>query len=172
MLRVGMSNKRKTRSVPDEPPPCLTPKRKKDSEWRLTDLPALEVARQLTIIEQKIFSEIPLNEYYQARWTKNESPKVEEASCFSNKLSYWLAWLIVREDKIKMRVIHLTYVITLGKVRPHPFASLTFFSAPTGLVQLQLVDVGLSCAKPHSHYPPPEHVETSPEKHSLNVEKN
>lgn len=111
-----MTHTRKTRSTGDEPPPCLTPKRKKDSEWRLTDLPALEVARQLTIIEQQVFTEIPLTEYYQARWTKNEAPKIEEASCFSNKLSYWFAWLIVREDKLKMRVTHLTYIITVGKV--------------------------------------------------------
>jgi hypothetical protein len=82
----------------------------------LTDLPPLEVARQLTLIEQNIFLDIHLSEYYGAKWTKKEAPKIEEASLFSNKLSYWLAWLIVREDKIKMRVTHLTYVINLGKV--------------------------------------------------------
>lgn len=100
----------------EEAPPCLTPKKKKDSEWRLTDLPTLELARQLTIIEQKLLADIPLNEYYQARWTKNESPKIEEATNFSNRLSYWFAWLIVREDKVKMRANHISYIITVGKV--------------------------------------------------------
>eukprot|EP01126_Amoeba_proteus_P004025 TRINITY_DN11378_c0_g2_i1.p2 TRINITY_DN11378_c0_g2~~TRINITY_DN11378_c0_g2_i1.p2 ORF type:complete len:246 (-),score=48.32 TRINITY_DN11378_c0_g2_i1:22-759(-) len=100
-----------------EPPMLVPPKKPSNRSWRITDLPCLELARQITLFNQKLLNGVLLDEFHKLRVRPNGtlSLNLMELVDFEESLSYWLAWSVVREPTLKRRVAVLTYVLNLGK---------------------------------------------------------
>jgi len=93
----------------------------KEQNWNgdicFLDIPPLELARQMTLLEFNIFKKIVKSEYYRKEWTKNtgKSPNVTALIERFNKTSYWVASEIILTASPKQRVTVLIKFIELAK---------------------------------------------------------
>jgi len=93
-------------------PKSLTPKK----TGTILDIEPLELARQLTLIEELTVSRISLNELMM--WSKDSnnnktSPNVHNYNFWQNKLIDWIRLEILLKFKIKRRVKIIRYIVDL-----------------------------------------------------------
>jgi len=79
------------------------------------DVPPLEMARQLTLIDHHLISLIPPTELLNKRFTIDElSPNMTRISNHFNKITLWVSTEIVTTPNLKQRRKTLTYFINLA----------------------------------------------------------
>ncbi|KAI8908144.1 ras guanine nucleotide exchange factor domain-containing protein [Powellomyces hirtus] len=98
------------------PPPILPKSLKKAT---VIDIDPLELARQLTLIESKLFSSIQPSELVGQEWTKknekNLAVNVRAMTKLANDITGWVAGSILAETEIKRRTALLKHYIKVGE---------------------------------------------------------
>ncbi|KAJ3223211.1 hypothetical protein HK099_001399 [Clydaea vesicula] len=77
----------------------------------------LEIARQLTLIENRIFLEINSSELMAQEWTKKNSlisVNVRKSTKMSTLITGWVAQIILGENDVKKRATLLKHIIKIG----------------------------------------------------------
>ena len=81
------------------------------------DIPVVELAEQLTLIEYEVFTAIPLHEFLQQGWLKSDketrSPNLLKMARFSTRLSRWVVSEILTDDKPVKRAKLIEYFVQL-----------------------------------------------------------
>ncbi|KAJ6235043.1 guanine nucleotide exchange factor [Anaeramoeba flamelloides] len=98
------------------------PNQLSDKELKLTntlfiDLDEIELARQLTIIEMKMFQKISLREFLKKRWSKDkgkDAPNLIKFIDHFNNISSWFVKSVLHFEKLQLRVITITNLVNLG----------------------------------------------------------
>ena len=106
------------------PAPILPKNMKK---LKFLDIDALEFARQLTIIESRLYGKIRPTECLNKTWQKKVSPEDPEPAAnvkalilHSNQLTNWVAEMILNQSDVKKRVVvikHFVQVADVGQCR-------------------------------------------------------
>lgn len=96
------------------------PIRPKTATFSFLELHPLEVARQLTLIEFKIFEKINTSELSHQVWNKKNAkeiaPNVTALIERCNEIAYWVATEIVMTPNMKQRVSVLTRFIAIAEI--------------------------------------------------------
>ncbi|KAL4920379.1 ras guanine nucleotide exchange factor domain-containing protein [Aspergillus aurantiobrunneus] len=88
-------------SVVLTPPKPILPRKLNKLQFLKVD--AMEIARQLTLMEWAMFSKIPGKELLDKNWQKEESSNIRGLIRFFNQLSGWVAALVLAESDLKKR---------------------------------------------------------------------
>ena len=116
------------------PPPILPKNMKK---LKFLDIDATEFARQLTIIESRLYGKIKPTECLNKTWQKTLAPgepepavNVKALILHSNQLTNWVAEMILTQSDVKKRVVVIKHFVTVAdKCR-----SMNNFSTVTSIV--------------------------------------
>ncbi|TPX51384.1 hypothetical protein SeMB42_g00460 [Synchytrium endobioticum] len=112
---MGIKTVNRTFSSHDGPPSILPRSFKK---MGLHDLDPLELARQLTIIDAKLFYAVEAKELINQEWAKGKvnscAIHVRGMSALSNKITGWVAESILLDHDVKKRALTLKYFIKVG----------------------------------------------------------
>jgi len=108
-----------TPSLPNAPKPRLGKKVKgyikSNSIGNFTDINTTELARQITLIDHLLLSQIPSIEFLNKNFSKEEtSPHIAAISNQFNRLSQWVSSEIVTTPNIRQRIKVLGYFINLA----------------------------------------------------------
>jgi len=107
-------------NAPDAPKFVLGKKMKShikssESVSNFTDIPATELARQITIIDHHLFSLIPVKEFLNKNFGSEEtSPNIAAISSQFNRISQWVSSEIVTTPNYKQRIKVLGYFIDVA----------------------------------------------------------
>jgi son of sevenless-like protein len=119
--------KRLVLTLSQSTPPPIMPKNMK--KLKFLDIDVTEFARQLTIIESKLYGKIKptecLNKTWQKKIGENEpepAPNVKALILHSNQLTNWVAEMILTQQDVKKRVVVIKHFVSVADVRfsPHP----------------------------------------------------
>jgi son of sevenless-like protein len=104
-------------------PPLLIPRNGRIA--KITDVPPLEMARQLTIIEFQHFQNITMNECLNKRWTgtgcDHLAPNIRAIIRMANVVAGWVTTCIIGQRDVKARAGMVKYWIQTSQVRaPRP----------------------------------------------------
>lgn len=129
------SSKRLVLTLNSQAPAPNLPKNMK--KLKFLDIDALEFARQLTIIESKLYSKIRPTECLNKTWQKKLGPRepdpaenVKALILHSNQLTNWVAQMILTQSDVKRRVVVIKHFVTIAdKCR-----SLNNFSCLTSII--------------------------------------
>ncbi|KAL1987021.1 hypothetical protein VTN96DRAFT_5177 [Rasamsonia emersonii] len=104
--------------VSSAPPPILPKNMKK---LRFLDIDATEFARQLTIIESRLYSKIRPTECLNKTWQKKVAPGEAEPAAnvkalilHSNQLTNWVAEMILTQNDVKKRVVVIKHFVNVA----------------------------------------------------------
>lgn len=118
--------------IPDERPPAPLTKGFSLRKLRLMDVEYIELARQLTIREFNLYCQIPKHACIHKVWGKKSglTDSIASITAFiraSNQLTNFVAYLILRKDEIRKRVLAIRYfVLVAEKCRQYNnFSSMT-----------------------------------------------
>ncbi|GAB7358165.1 hypothetical protein MBLNU230_g0319t2 [Neophaeotheca triangularis] len=113
------SSKRLVLTLNSQAPPPIIPKNMK--KLKFLDIDALEFARQLTIIESKLYGKIKPTECLNKTWQKkvNEgdpdpAPNVKALILHSNQLTNWVAQMILTQGDVKRRVVVIKHFVSIA----------------------------------------------------------
>jgi len=85
---------------------------------QFTDIHPQELARQLTLIENKALAKVTPHEYIRQAWCgpnkETFSPNLLSIIVRFNKISYWIVFEIVKQNDLQARVKRLSKFIKLG----------------------------------------------------------
>jgi son of sevenless-like protein len=102
-------------------PPPIMPKDLK--KLKFLDIDVTEFARQLTIIESKLYGKIKptecLNKTWQKKVAKGEpepAPNVKALILHSNQLTNWVAEMILIQQDVKKRVVVIKHFVSVADV--------------------------------------------------------
>lgn len=102
-------------------PPPIMPKNMK--KLKFLDIDVTEFARQLTIIESKLYGKIKptecLNKTWQKKIGENEpepAPNVKALILHSNQLTNWVAEMILTQQDVKKRVVVIKHFVSVADV--------------------------------------------------------
>ena len=102
------------------PPPIMPRNMKK---LKFLDIDATEFARQLTIIESRLYGKIKPTECLNKTWQKKVSPDEPEPAAnvkalilHSNQLTNWVAEMILTQADVKKRVIVIKHFVSVADV--------------------------------------------------------
>jgi son of sevenless-like protein len=102
------------------PPPILPKNMKK---LKFLDIDSTEFARQLTIIESRLYGKIKLVECLNKTWQKKLAPGEEDPAknikaliLHSNQLTNWVAQMILNQNDVKRRVIVIKHFVSIADV--------------------------------------------------------
>ena len=110
---------------------------------KFLDIDVTEFARQLTIIESRLYGKIKptecLNKTWQKKLTQGEpepAPNVKALILHSNQLTNWVAEMILTQSDVKRRVVVIKHFVSVADVRlvvpQNPFdVILTFTEMPS-----------------------------------------
>ena len=122
------SAKRLVLTLTNSAPPPILPKNMK--KLKFLDIDAKEFARQLTIIESKLYGKIKSTECLDKTWQRKSkgdgvdpAPNVKSLILHSNQLTNWVAEMILQQAEVKKRVIVIKHFVTIADVS----ASTTFY---------------------------------------------
>ncbi|KAJ3450658.1 ras guanine nucleotide exchange factor i-related [Anaeramoeba flamelloides] len=106
--------------TPSEPPPePKVPKNIFSKNLKLFDIDEIEIARQITLIDFEIFSQIKPAELLNCAWSKDKlkhrAKNVLHFILRFNQLSNWFSKLILDHEKVKVRAKVLTKVINIAE---------------------------------------------------------
>lgn len=120
-LKGDSMAKRLVLTIANSAPSSITPKNLK--KLKFLDIDALEFARQLTIIESRLYGKIKptecLNKTWQKKVTSEEpdpAPNVKALILHSNQLTNWVAELILSQSDVKKRVIVIKHFVAIADV--------------------------------------------------------
>ena len=106
-------------------PTPIMPKNMK--KLKFLDIDATEFARQLTIIEAKLYGKIKPTECLGKMWSKKVAPGEPEPAAnvkaliyHSNQLTNWVAEMILTQADVKKRVIVIKHFISIADVSTSP----------------------------------------------------
>lgn len=130
-------------------PPPIMPKNMK--KLKFLDIDATEFARQLTIIESRLYGKIKPTECLNKTWQRKVQPNEPEPAAnvkalilHSNQLTNWVAEMILTQSDVKKRVIVIKHFVAVADVSINSeggnFATLNSVEMP-GLEQLLHFDV-------------------------------
>ncbi len=102
-------------------PPPIMPKNMK--KLKFLDIDVTEFARQLTIIESRLYGRIRptecLNKTWQKKVGENEpepAPNVKALILHSNQLTNWVAEMILTQQDVKKRVVVIKHFVSVADV--------------------------------------------------------
>ncbi|KAI2782920.1 ras GEF [Daldinia loculata] len=114
-----ISSKRMIQTFNNNVPPPIMPKNMK--KLKFLDIDVTEFARQLTIIESKLYGKIKptecLNKTWQKKVGENEpepAPNVKALILHSNQMTNWVAEMILAQMDIKKRVIVIKHFVSVA----------------------------------------------------------
>ncbi|KAI5863217.1 ras GEF [Durotheca rogersii] len=114
-----ISSKRMVQTVSSNLPPPIMPKNMK--KLKFLDIDVTEFARQLTIIESKLYGKIKptecLNKTWQKKVGENEpepAPNVKALILHSNQMTNWVAEMILAQMDVKKRVIVIKHFVSVA----------------------------------------------------------
>ena len=100
-------------------PPPIVPKNMK--KLKFLDVDATEFARQLTIIEAKLYGKIKPTECLNKTWSKKIqtgepelAPNVKALILHSNQLTNWVAEMILSQNDVRRRVIVIKHFVSIA----------------------------------------------------------
>lgn len=95
---------------------------------KFLDIDVVEFARQLTIIESKLYGKIKPTECLNKTWQKKigdgesePAPNVKALILHSNQLTNWVAEMILTQLDVKKRVVVIKHFVSVADVRILPF---------------------------------------------------
>ncbi|KAK4505207.1 hypothetical protein PRZ48_003170 [Zasmidium cellare] len=113
------SSKRLVLTLNSQAPPPIIPKNMK--KLKFLDIDALEFARQLTIIESKLYGKIKptecLNKTWQKKLANGEHDPAENVKALilhSNQLTNWVAQMILTQADVKRRVVVIKHFVSIA----------------------------------------------------------
>jgi son of sevenless-like protein len=116
------SAKRLVLTLTNLAPPPILPKNMK--KLKFLDIDAKEFARQLTIIESRLYGKIKSTECLDKTWQRkvkadapDPAPNVKSVILHSNQLTNWVAEMILQQAEVKKRVIVIKHFVTIADVR-------------------------------------------------------
>lgn len=116
-----ISSKRMIQTFANNVPPPIMPKNMK--KLKFLDIDVTEFARQLTIIESKLYGKIKPTECLNKTWQKkvgdNEpepAPNVKALILHSNQMTNWVAEMILAQMDVKKRVIVIKHFVSVADV--------------------------------------------------------
>ncbi|KAK3680258.1 cell division cycle-related protein [Recurvomyces mirabilis] len=129
------SSKKLVLTLSSQAPAPIIPKNMK--KLKFLDIDALEFARQLTIIESKLYGKIKPTECLNKTWQRKINPgdldpaeNVKALILHSNQLTNWVAQMILTQADVKRRVVVIKHFVTIAdKCR-----SLNNFSCLTSII--------------------------------------
>ena len=102
-------------------PAPIMPKNMK--KLKFLDIDATEFARQLTIIESRLYGRIKPTECLNKQWQKKVSPEESEPApnvkaliLHSNQLTNWVAEMILNQSDVKKRVVVIKHFVAVADV--------------------------------------------------------
>ena len=105
----------------EKTPTPIIPKNIK--KLKFLDIDALEFARQLTIIESRLYCKIKPTECLNKTWQKKLQPNepdpaanVKALILHSNQLTNWVAQMILTQADVKRRVIVIKHFVAVADV--------------------------------------------------------
>ncbi|KAI1180254.1 ras GEF [Nemania sp. FL0916] len=114
-----MSSKRMIQTLPSNIPAPIIPKNMK--KLKFLDIDVTEFARQLTVIESKLYAKIKpsecLNKTWQKKVTEGESepaPNVKALILHSNQMTNWVAEMILAQMDVKKRVVVIKHFVSVA----------------------------------------------------------
>lgn len=91
-----------------------------EGPWELLSFEPIELARQLTLIDQKYFKMIEPREFIDSNWTKKEklelSPNICKLAQWTSNASLWMASEILSVTDITKRTLTLAQIIQIASV--------------------------------------------------------
>ena len=106
---------------PTAPPAPILPKNMK--KLKFLDIDVTEFARQLTIIESKLYGKIKPTECLNKTWQKKvapgeaePAPNVKALILHSNQLTNWVAEMILTQTDLKKRVVVIKHFVSVADV--------------------------------------------------------
>ncbi|EXJ84190.1 hypothetical protein A1O3_04857 [Capronia epimyces CBS 606.96] len=129
------SSKRLVLTVTNSAPTPILPRNMK--KMKFLDIDPTEFARQLTIIESKLYGKIKPVECLAKTWEKkgksdnnDTAPNVQALILHSNQLTNWVAEMIIQQSDLKKRVVIIKHFVAIAdKCR-----LLNNFSAVTAII--------------------------------------
>jgi son of sevenless-like protein len=116
-----MPTKRLVLTLSAQTPQPILPKHMK--KLKFLDIDATEFARQLTIIESKLYGKIRPTECLNKTWQKKLAPgepdpaaNVKALILHSNQLTNWVAQMILTQQDVKRRVIVIKHFVNVADV--------------------------------------------------------
>ncbi|AEO58085.1 hypothetical protein MYCTH_2305137 [Thermothelomyces thermophilus ATCC 42464] len=130
-----LGGRRMVQTVNQNTPPPIMPKNMK--KLKFLDIDVLEFARQLTIIESRLYSKIKSTECLNKTWQKKvaegepePAPNVKALILHSNQMTNWVAEMILSQTDIRKRVVVIKHFVSVAdKCR-----SLNNFSTLTSII--------------------------------------
>ncbi|KAL0091415.1 ras guanine nucleotide exchange factor domain-containing protein [Phycomyces blakesleeanus] len=111
--------KKMTLSLPDPPEPILPRNRKK---FRLLDIEPLEMARQLTIMDFKLYSSIRPVECLDKAWSRDTNDEngsvavnIRASIEYCNQITAWVSEAILSQSDIKKRSAYIKYWVHVAE---------------------------------------------------------
>jgi len=112
-------------------PQPIMPKNMK--KLKFLDIDVTEFARQLTIVESKLYGKIKPTECLNKTWQKKigegdpePAPNVKALILHSNQLTNWVAEMILTQMDVKKRVVVIKHFVLVADVSPPLPVSVTF----------------------------------------------
>lgn len=90
---------------------------------KFLDVDPMEFARQLTIMESRLYQKIKPSEFLNKSWSNTsweQAPNVKQMIFHSNKLTNWVAEMILKQQDPKKRVHVIKHFIAVAEVTPPP----------------------------------------------------
>lgn len=119
-----MPTKRLVLTLSAQTPQPILPKHMK--KLKFLDIDATEFARQLTIIESRLYGKIRPTECLNKTWQKKLAPgepdpaaNVKALILHSNQLTNWVAQMILTQQDVKRRVIVIKHFVNVADVSLH-----------------------------------------------------
>jgi son of sevenless-like protein len=116
------SAKRLVLTLTNLAPAPILPKNMK--KLKFLDIDAKEFARQLTIIESRLYGKIKSTECLDKTWQRkvkadapDPAPNVKSVILHSNQLTNWVAEMILQQAEVKKRVIVIKHFVSIADVR-------------------------------------------------------
>ncbi|ERF68675.1 hypothetical protein EPUS_05736 [Endocarpon pusillum Z07020] len=113
------SAKRLVLTLTNSAPAPILPKNMK--KLKFLDIDATEFARQLTIIESKLYGKIKPTECLGKTWQKkvgpeepDPAPNVKSLILHSNQLTNWVAEMILSQSEVKKRVLVIKHFVSIA----------------------------------------------------------
>ena len=121
-LRGQDAAKKLVLTTSGQAPTPVMPKNMK--KLKFLDIDATEFARQLTIIESRLYVKIKPTECLDKTWNKKLAPDEPEAApnvraliLHSNQLTNWVAEMILNQPDVKKRVVVIKHFVSIADVK-------------------------------------------------------
>lgn len=120
--------------MPNSAPNPITPRGLRSNKPRLLDIDGLELARQLTLLESKLYNAIKPSECIGKAWSRPDSDVrargIKDTISVSNRITGWVAETILAQEDLKKRASCVKHFISVADA----CRSLQNFSSMTAIV--------------------------------------